>query len=99
MQPRMYVLVRKDLRISQIVVQAVHAAAEYLRINPKTPWSNGVLVAMGVDNLAHLKQMEKEITDFGAKSAIFYEDDIREETALAFVWHGKCEVVAKLNPV
>ena len=43
---KLYVVVNKDLPISQQAVQSAHAVTEFLKRNPNTLWDNGYLVLL-----------------------------------------------------
>lgn len=66
---KLYVLIRKDLSISQRAVQAGHAVAEFCKLHPNTKWNRettGTLVYLAVDN-------EKELTTW-LRSCAEYTD-------------------------
>jgi hypothetical protein len=79
----MYVLVRKDLPASQIVVQASHAAIDasryFLRKEEEHPH---LIVCQAKDELGLLKERQK-IANLGIEVTTFYESD-RNGEATAF---------------
>ena len=83
-QKKLYVIVRKDLSISQRAVQAGHAVAEFLLRGPTSRWSNGTLVYLGVKNLQQLEKWMFRLKRCNVDYAVFHEPDIgNEPTALA----------------
>ena len=87
---RLYVLVRRDLPMSQQVVQSGHAIAEWLLKGPKTKWDNGTLIILGVSSQRQLKSWKHylEMNDIPHKE--FREPDIGDQpTALATVHTGE----------
>lgn len=63
---KLYILVRKDLSLSQICVQAGHAVAEWMIYNydgnsSENVWTNGTLVYLGVENEAMLLDWYKKL--------------------------------------
>lgn len=88
-EERLYVLVRRDLPMSQQVVQSGHAVAEWLMKGPKTKWKNGTLIILGVSGRRQLKSWRLRLEDMGVKYKIFREPDIGDQaTALATVHTG-----------
>lgn len=49
---KLYILVDAYLPSKHKAVQAGHAVAEFLRLNPNTPWENGTLVYLKSYDLA-----------------------------------------------
>ena len=99
---RMYVVVRKDLPLSQIVVQASHAVAEYL-LNYRQPplgvgdWDNGKMVVLGVRSLEELNEIQETLRTGGMSFSVFKETDLdNEATALAFIHRGRCSFLDHL---
>ena len=81
---KLYVIVRKDLSISQRAVQAGHAVAEFLLRGPFSRWSNGTLVYLGVKGLHQLENLKRKFENEGIDYIEFREPDIGNEiTALA----------------
>jgi len=84
MSEKLYVLVRKDLPAQQQAVQAGHAVAEFLLRGPKSDWSNGTLVYLGVRNSEMLRRWLVKLSDLELPTAVFKEPDLNNEmTALA----------------
>ena len=96
LEQRMYVIVRRDLRLSQIVVQSSHAVAEFLKFQ-KTTWRNGTMVVIGVSNELELNSLRDSLEDSKIEVSVFYEPDVGEDTALAFMYHGKCPLTKGLE--
>ena len=83
---KLFVIVRNDLSRSQKTVQTLHAGAEYILNNPQTPWDNGTVVCLKVDNEDQLKEEIKRLDKMEIKHSIFKEPDIGNEiTSLAIV--------------
>jgi len=59
---KLYVLVRKDLSVSQRAVQAGHAVAEWLLHGPETKWNNGTLIYLGVKHEMELEKWADKLT-------------------------------------
>lgn len=86
---RLYALVRKDLTPAQQAVQASHAIAEFLLRGPKTEWSNGTIVILGVEDEGELKTWATWLEIKGKPFTAFREPDIGNQmTALATVDGG-----------
>lgn len=81
---KLYILIRKDLSPSQQAVQAGHAVAEFLLRGPKTEWSNGTLVYLGVRNEFDLYDWIHMFDLDNIHYSIFKEPDRNDEvTAIA----------------
>jgi hypothetical protein len=98
-QKKLYVLVRKDLSVSQQAVQAGHAVAEFLLGgHNRSNWGNGTLVYLGVKNRGQLEKWKTKLEDRQISFAIFREPDIgNEPTAIATTEGG--ELFTKLQLV
>jgi hypothetical protein len=94
---KLLVLVRKDISSEQRAVQATHAVAEYLLQHRETPWANGTVVLLGVDDESSLQGWKQLIDQAGVSSSMFYEPDIDSHTALAFVHNKEDRVHKKLK--
>lgn len=93
---KMYVLVRRDLPMSQQVVQSGHAVAEFLLRGPKTEWTNGTLIVLGVSGKRQLESWMKRLDAQDVEFRVFCEPDIgNQPTALAAVHTG--EIFASLK--
>ena len=57
---KLYVLTRNDLSRSQKAVQAGHAVAEFLILNPDCEWSNGTLVYLRTKDESQLRSILEE---------------------------------------
>jgi hypothetical protein len=84
---RMYVLVRRDLKPQQQMVQAVHAAAEYCIRHPENSieWDNHTLVVLGVNGLEELGYWMERMDDDSLIYEVFYESHYSQNTALAAI--------------
>jgi hypothetical protein len=81
---KLFVVVRKDLSISQRTVQSGHAIAEFLLKRSDTKWDNGTLVILGLDNLEELNKLMFKLDQKGIGWIGFKEPDIGNEiTAIA----------------
>lgn len=81
---KLYVVIRKDLSISQQAVQAGHALAEFLLHGHRSSWNNGILVYLGVKDKDQLNLLMKKLDFEGTKYAKFIEPDIGNQiTAIA----------------
>jgi len=90
---KLYVIVRKDLSISQRTVQAGHAIAEFLLHGPFSRWSNGTLICLGVKGLNQLENIKRK---FEWEDIPYREPDLNNEvTAIATDIHNK--YIEKLN--
>ena len=88
-EPRLYVLVRRDLSMSQQVVQSGHAVAEWALRGPKTKWKNGTLIVLGVSGKRQLEAWMRRLERLGVTFRTFREPDIgNQPTALAAVHTG-----------
>lgn len=76
---KLYVIVRKDLSISQRAVQAGHAIAEYLLDNSDTDWRNGTLVMLTVECERQLKSLLRKLRLSGKCVSEFREPDRNNE--------------------
>ena len=81
---KLYVIVRKDLSISQRAVQAGHAVAEFLLRGPFSRWTNGTLVYLGVKGLRQLENIKQKFEWEDIPYIEFREPDLNNEvTAIA----------------
>jgi hypothetical protein len=81
---KLFVITRKDLSNSQQAVQAGHAVAEFLLRGPKTNWSNGTLVYLGVENKKELDRLQFKLDIEDIPYIKFVEPDMNDEvTAIA----------------
>jgi len=93
---KLYVLVCKNLSNSQRAVQAGHVVAEFLLNGPKTSWSNGILVYLGVENEFELEKWIFKLNCKEIKWIGFKEPDIGNQlTAIAS--EGNDKVFKKLK--
>jgi len=95
---RLYVIVRKDLPWIHQAVQAGHAVAEYLILNPNTQWNNGYLIYVGVPDEQALFNI-RSILEEGCnkKVTVFREPDRCDTiTAMAVECNEENEVLSKL---
>lgn len=81
---KLYIVTHKELSTSQQAVQAGHALAEFLLRGPKTFWSNGTLVYLGVDNRKQLELLQRKLDMEDIPYVKFVEPDMNNEvTAIA----------------
>jgi hypothetical protein len=93
---KLYVIVRKDLSISQRAVQAGHAVAQFCLNSPFSRWSNGTLIYLGVKGLNQLENIKYKLEDEGVRVIEFREPDLNNQiTAVATDQHSK--VLERLN--
>jgi hypothetical protein len=82
---KLFMLLRKDLSPIQKVVQAGHVVGEFLKHNKETPWTNGTLVILGVEQKDHLASWKKLLEQHGIVPSVFYEPDLASDTGLSFL--------------
>jgi len=82
---KLFVLVRKDIPLVQQAVQSGHAVAAYLRDYRDTPWDNGTLVFLGVEDEEDLLFWKDVLNRNEVDHSAFYEPDISSFTAVSFV--------------
>ncbi len=81
---KLFVIVRKDLSISQRAVQAGHAVAEFLLRGPLSRWKNGTLIYLGVKGLNQLENIKQKFEWEDIPYIEFREPDLNNEiTAIA----------------
>jgi len=93
---KLYVIVRKDLSISQRAVQAGHAVAEFLLRGPFSRWKNGTLIYLGVKGLNQLENLKLKLDYFNISYTEFREPDIGYEIT-AIVTDQYCKLFEKIN--
>jgi hypothetical protein len=86
-EPRMYVLVRKELDQTYRNVQGTHAALQYAleHTNSTRVWNNQYLIFLGVRFPSGIREWEEKLTAMGLKYSVFYEPDIDQVTSLACI--------------
>lgn len=92
-EPRMYVIVRRDLSDSYRMVQGAHALAEYASRFPNRfiDWGNEYLIFLSVFNLKELRKLIGKMEERSEKFATFEEPDLdNHSTALACYTTGEC---------
>jgi len=77
---KLYVIVRKDISISQRAVQAGHAVADYMLHSPLSRWNNGTLIYLGVKGLNQLESLKIKFKREGIPYTEFKEPDMNNET-------------------
>lgn len=81
---KLYVIVRKDLSVSQRAVQAGHVVAQFLLYGPFSRWNNGTLIYLGIKNLRNLEKLMYQLKDNNIIYTEFHEPDLNNEiTAIA----------------
>ena len=93
---KLYVIVRKDLSISQRAVQAGHAVAEFLLRGPFSRWKNGTLIYLGVKGLIQLENLKLKLNDHGITYVEFREPDIGNEVT-AIATDQYCKLFERIN--
>lgn len=96
MKKKLYVIVRKDLSISQRAVQAGHAVAEFLLRGPLSRWSNGTLIYLGVKGLTQLENIKQKFEWEDIPYMEFREPDLNNEVT-AIATDMNCKHVERLN--
>jgi len=85
---KLYVIVRKDLSVSQRAVQAGHVVAQFCLDRPFSRWKNGTLIYLGIKNLRQLEKLMKQLSYNNIKYIEFREPDIGNQvTAIATDQH------------
>lgn len=77
---KLFVVVRKDLSVSQRAVQAGHAVAQFLLYSPFCRWKNGTLIYLGVKGLRQLENLKRKFDQNDIRYIEFREPDIGNET-------------------
>lgn len=98
-QPRMYVLVRRDLSDNYRMVQGKHALAQYALDEPVLfkVWNNGTIAVLGVRNLIEMKMWEQKLLAMEKRFSAFREPDLDGQlTSLACFDVG--DIFASLRP-
>lgn len=93
---KLYVIVRKDLSISQRAVQAGHAVAEFCLRGPFSRWTNGTLVYLGVKGLTQLERIKYQLQQENIRFVEFKEPDIDNQTT-AIATDTNCKIIERLN--
>jgi hypothetical protein len=91
-EPRMYIIVRRDLSETYRMVQGSHALAEYALKFPNQfkQWNNGYLIFLSVFNLNALRDLNISLCGKGVDFTTFCEPDLdNQETAIAIFDTGK----------
>jgi hypothetical protein len=92
-EPRMYVIVRKDLSDTYRMVQGSHALAQFALEQPELTkqWGNHYLIYLSVWNGLALEDVKEKLSDF--TTAEFYEPDLGDKlTAIAIFEDGDGKV-------
>jgi hypothetical protein len=93
---KLYVIVRKDLSVSQRAVQAGHVVAQFCLYGPFSRWKNGTLIYLGIKDLRSLKELILQLKDNNINYTEFREPDIGNEiTAIATDQH--CEIFERMR--
>jgi hypothetical protein len=77
---KLFVIVRKDLSISQRAVQAGHAVAEFCLYSPYLRWKNGTLIYLGVKGLIQLENLKRKLNEEKIPFIEFREPDLDNQT-------------------
>lgn len=93
---KLFVIVRKDLTVSQRAVQAGHAVAQFLLYSPFFRWKNETLIYLGVKGLKQLENLKRKFNDNGIQYIEFREPDLDNETT-AIATDVENQFVEKLN--
>ena len=81
---KLFVIVRKDLSISQRAVQAGHAVADYMLHSSFSRWNNETLIYLGVKGLHQLENLKRKFENEDIEYIEFREPDLNNEvTAIA----------------
>lgn len=84
-EPRMYVLVRKELDQTYRAVQGSHALAQYAFEHPKefADWNNKYLIFLGIRFPMAIEEWTDKLNELKIPFSVFYEPDIFQKTAIA----------------
>jgi hypothetical protein len=93
---KLYVIVRKDLSISQRAVQAGHAVAQFCLHSPFSRWTNGTLIYLGVKGLTQLERIKYKLKEQNIRFIEFKEPDINNEPT-AIATDVDCKIFERLN--
>ena len=93
---KLYVIVRKDISISQRAVQAGHAVAEFLLRGPLSRWKNGTLIYLGVKGLIQLENLKFKLDTLKIPYVEFREPDIGNEVT-AIATDQYCKLFERIN--
>lgn len=96
MMKKLYVVVRKDLSVSQMAVQAGHALAQYLLDSHPPDWKNETLIYLGVKNLGQLEMLKFKLSNNDIKFVEFCEPDLNDEVT-AIASDQDCKFFEKLD--
>ena len=94
---KLYVIVRKDISISQQAVQAGHALAKYMLAGLFCRrWKNETLIYLGVKGLNQLNNLKNKLDFLEVPYVEFREPDLNNEvTAIATDKH--CKIFERMN--
>lgn len=90
-EPRMYVIVRRDLSETYRMVQGSHALAKFALEYPDKfkQWNNEYLIFLSVFNLKALRDLKMNLTG-KVEFSTFYEPDLdNQETSIALYDNGE----------
>jgi len=97
-QPKMYVLVRRDLADNYRMVQGYHALVAYSMENEIlfNAWGNDTIAVLGARNLIEMKMWEQKLLTLGITHSAFREPDLDGQiTAIACYHDGECFAMLK----
>jgi hypothetical protein len=78
-EEKLYVILDAGLSPEQKAVQAVHGATQYCLENPGTPWGNGIVVLLQVEDLEAFWQARvRDDLSLGPR-ALFREPDLEDK--------------------
>ncbi|MHA1701441.1 MAG: peptidyl-tRNA hydrolase [Promethearchaeota archaeon] len=89
-------IIRKDLSIPQMAVQAGHALAAYLLHSHLSRWQNETLIYLGVKNLNQLEKLKYKLEIEDINYVEFREPDLNNEVT-AIASDIECKYFERLN--
>lgn len=94
---RLVTVTREDLTSGYQTVQSAHAVADYAMKHPLKflRWriSSGYLISLSTPTLNTLEEVMTSLKRLGVKYIKFYEDDIKQITAISFVSTLESDIV------
>lgn len=89
LEPRMYIITRKELSDSYRMVQGAHALAQYGLEHPNEfeKWNNKFLIFLGTFLPESLIELRKRLSIEGIKTSSFHEPDLDNQMTAFSVFY------------